>query len=108
MKVFDQLIYNTDGNATNILYDKDWKLWMVDHSRSFRIATSLLNPKALEKCDRVLLAKMKQLNVEDVKRELGPWLRPMEIKGLMARRDKIVAFFDKAGDGMLYDYLPAQ
>ena len=31
MQVFDQLIANTDRNQTNILYDKDWKLWMIDH-----------------------------------------------------------------------------
>ena len=105
MKVFDQLIYNTDRNATNILYDKDWKLWLIDCSRAFRMSTALLKVKDLEKCDRVLLAKMKALNLEDVNRELGPWLKPMEIKGLMARRDKIVAYFEKAGDALLYNYL---
>ena len=31
MQVFDQLIANTDRNQTNILYDRDWKLWMIDH-----------------------------------------------------------------------------
>ena len=108
MQVFDQLIFNTDGNATNILYDKDWHLWMIDHSRAFRTSTSLMTPKLLEKCDRVLLTKMKELREDTVKKELGPWLTPMEIKGLMARRDKIVAFFEKAGEARLYDYLPAQ
>ncbi len=108
MKVFDQLIYNTDRNATNIVYDKDWKLWMIDHGRAFRMSTSLLKVKDLEKCDRVLLAKMKALNVDDVKREIGQWVKPMEIKGLMARRDKIVAYFEKAGDSLLYDYLSQQ
>jgi hypothetical protein len=39
---------------------------------------------------------------------LGGWLRPTKIKGLLARRDKIVAFFEKGGDARLYDYLPPQ
>jgi hypothetical protein len=108
MQVFDQLIFNTDGNATNILYDKDWRLWMIDHTRAFRMSTSLMTPKSLTKCDRSLLAKIKELQEETVKKELGPWLKPMEIKGLLARRDKIVAFFEKGGDARLYDYLPPQ
>ena len=108
MQVFDELIFNTDRNATNILYDKDWRLWMIDHTRAFRVSTSLRTPKSLEKCDRVLLTKMKGLQEDTVRKELGGWLRPMEIKGLLARRDKIVAFFEKGGDARLYDYLPPQ
>ena len=108
MQVFDELIFNTDRNATNILYDKDWRLWMIDHTRAFRVSTSLRTPKSLEKCDRVLLTKMKALQEDTVRKELGGWLRPMEIKGLLARRDKIVAFFEKGGDARLYDYLPPQ
>ena len=41
MKTFDQLIYNMDRNATNMLYDKEWRLWMIDHSRAFRRHTKL-------------------------------------------------------------------
>ena len=45
MKVFDQLIFNTDRNATNILYDKDWHLWMIDHTRAFRLSHKLKERK---------------------------------------------------------------
>jgi hypothetical protein len=106
MKVFDQLIYNTDRNMGNILYDKNWNLWMIDHGRAFRRQTDLLEPKSLEKCDRVLLARMKALTREQVKEAIGDWVRPAEIQGLMARRDKIVDFFEKAGPDRLYDLLP--
>ena len=51
---------------------------------------------------------MKALQEDSVRKELDGWLRLMEIKGLLARRDKIVAFFEKGGDARLYDYLPAQ
>ena len=81
---------------------------MIDHTRAFRVSTSLRTPKSLEKCDRVLLTKMKALQEDTVRKELGGWLRPMEIKGLLARRDKIFAFFEKGGDTRLYDYLPPQ
>ena len=108
MKVFDQLIYNMDRNATNILYDKNWNLWMIDHSRAFRMHTKLLDVKALERCDSELLARLKSLNEADVKRELSRWLSPAQIRGLMARRKLIVAHFEKLGPEKLYEFLPAR
>jgi hypothetical protein len=104
MKVFDQLICNVDRNQQNILYDKTWKLWMIDHSRAFRTSKTLLDPKSLERCDRVLLANMKTLDEQTLKSALGKYVRGAEIKGLLARRDLIVAFFDSHPD-KLYDYL---
>lgn len=104
MKVFDQLIGNVDRNQQNILYDKSWKLWMIDHSRAFRSSKSLLDPKALERCDRLLLAKMKALDEQTLKSALGKYVRGGEIKGLLARRDLIVAYFENHPE-KLYDYL---
>ncbi len=104
MKVFDQLIANTDRNATNILYDKDWHLWMIDHTRAFRMSHKLLDEKALERCDRMFLEKLKALDGNRVKKELGPYLRGLEIQGIMARRDLIVQHFEKVPE-KLYDYL---
>jgi hypothetical protein len=106
MKIFDQLIYNTDRNQTNILYDKDWKLWMIDHTRAFRTSKNLLDPKALERCDRQLLESMKLLKEADVKNELKKWLRPAEIAGILARRDKLVAYFEGPGKSSLYEHIP--
>ncbi len=108
MKVFDQLIYNMDRNATNMLYDKNWNLWMIDHSRAFRMHEKLQDVKALERCDTELLARLKRLNEADVKRELGKWLNATQIKGLMARRNLIVAHFEKMDPAKLYQFLPAQ
>jgi hypothetical protein len=108
MQVFDNLIYNTDRNQTNILFDKSWRLWMIDHTRAFRTRTDLLNPKILKQCDRQLLENMKSLTYEKLKPELSPYLRDLEIKAIISRRDKIVAFFAHKGDAALYDYLPKQ
>jgi len=108
MQVFDNLIYNTDRNMTNILFDKDWKLWMIDHTRAFRTRTDLLNPKALKSCDRQLLANMKKLTYEELKPQLSPYLREAEIKAILARRDKIVALFEQKGDSAMYSFLPKE
>lgn len=36
MRVFDALVANTDRNSGNSLYDADWNLWMIDHTRAFQ------------------------------------------------------------------------
>jgi hypothetical protein len=108
MRVFDQLIYNTDRNLGNILYDKNWRLWMIDHTRAFRQYTTLHDPKLLERCDRQLLANLKRLDEKTVTEAIGPWTEPPEIRGLLARRDKIVAFFVNRGEAALYDFLPSR
>ena len=33
VRVFDQLIANVDRNLGNLLVDKTWTVWMIDHSR---------------------------------------------------------------------------
>jgi hypothetical protein len=95
VRVFDQLLFNTDRNLQNLLITPDWKLWMIDHTRCFRIRRDLAAPKNLVKCDRTMLARMRELTKDGLTKELGDCLRSTEIDGLLARRDKIVAFFDE-------------
>jgi len=52
VRVFDQLIYNTDRNLGNLVIDKEWRIWMIDHSRAFRMRTDLKEPKNLVQCIR--------------------------------------------------------
>jgi hypothetical protein len=103
VRVFDQLVYNTDRNLGNLLIDKSWHIWMIDHSRTFRTRHDLRNAKNLVQCDRNLLAKMKALNEPTLKKELSPYVNGEEIKGLLARRDLIVKFFESKGESALYD-----
>jgi hypothetical protein len=107
-RVFDQLIYNTDRNLGNLVITKDWNIWMIDHTRAFRILKGLKSPKDLVQCDRKLLGKLRELNKDVLTKELGHYLIPSEIEGLLARRDKIVKFFDdqiaQKGEGaVLFD-----
>jgi hypothetical protein len=108
VRVFDQLIYNTDRNLGNLIITKDWKLWMIDHTRAFRARTDLLNPKNLTRCDRKLLARLRELDKPALKKRLRPYLNGLEIDGVVARGRAIVKFFDEAveekGEGaVLYD-----
>jgi len=94
IRIFNQLIYNIDDNLTNFLITKDWRLWMIDFSRSFRPHKTLRNPENLIRCDRRLLANMRQLNQAMLEQKLKPYLTRQDIEALLSRRDKIVKFFD--------------
>jgi hypothetical protein len=111
VRVFNQLIYNTDANLTNLLITNDWNVWMIDHTRAFRTFKKLENAKNLVKCDRTVLANLRELTKPQLKEKLGKWLTGPEIDGLLARRDLIVKFFDseirsKGESDVLFDLQP--
>ena len=95
MWVFAQLVYDTDRNMGNILIREDWKIWMIDFTRAFRLHSDLQDTKVLVQCDRQLHQKMMQLDAKVVAQKTKKHLTPWEIKALMARRDKILAHFQK-------------
>jgi hypothetical protein len=100
VRVFDQLIFNTDRNLGNLVIDKKWQIWMIDHSRAFRIRYELPEPKNLTRCDGVLLEQMKKLDAASLS-SLSKYVNKMETQGLK-RRDKIVEFFEKRGPSAIY------
>jgi hypothetical protein len=109
VRVWHQLIFDTDPNLTNILIAKDWQIWIIDCTRAFRINKTLRDSKDLVQCDRKLLAKLRTLDKDMLKEKLSRWLTKTEIEALAARADKIVDFFDKEkaakGEGaVLYDF----
>ena len=95
IRVFDALVYDTDPNLTNVLIGEDWKIWRVDFSRSFRLFNEIKNPKDLVQCDRQLFTHLKALDSKEVMERTKNYLSKSEVDALMARRDKIVAYFDK-------------
>ena len=95
IRVFDELIYDTDPNLTNVLITEEWRIWRIDFSRAFRQYNTLLNPKDLVMCDRQLLQKLKELKFDEVYARTHPHLNKGEVKALLARRDKIVLTFQK-------------
>jgi hypothetical protein len=96
VRVFDQLIYNTDRNLGNLIISQDWKLWMIDHTRAFRTRTDLLGPKNLRRCDRNLLARLRELDKPALQKSLQRYLVGTEMQGLLARSRAIVKLFDAA------------
>ena len=103
VRVFDQLIYNMDRNQTNILIGGDWRVWMIDHGRAFRLHKTLRDPAVLTQIDRKLLAALKTLTEPTLKKEIGNFVSKSEIQALLARRDLIVKLFEEKGGGALFD-----
>jgi hypothetical protein len=93
VRVFDELVYDTDPNLTNVLIGEDWTVWRVDFSRAFRKNKDLRGPKNLVKCDRQLFEKLKALKADELSEKTKRYLTKEEVTGVMARRDKIVATF---------------
>src|SRR5271154_261402 len=52
IRVFDQLVSDSDPNLTNVLIGQNWQIWRIDFTRAFRQNKDLKNPADLVRCDR--------------------------------------------------------
>lgn len=106
MRVWDELIQNRDRNRGNVLWTKDWTLWLIDHTRAFRTNTSLLKPDELIRIERTLFEKMKQLTEQSITQVMKGALTRNEIRSLLRRRDALVQHFEKLigtrGEGAVF------
>lgn len=95
MRVFGQLVYDTDRNVGNVLIDKHWRLWMIDFTRAFRLWARIDRPQDLTRCDRQLLERLRTLTQAEVQEAVGDRVSSVAVKALMARRQLIVEHFDR-------------
>jgi hypothetical protein len=107
---FDQLIDNVDRTQENLLIDKDWTLWMIDHSRSFRLTYELRKPQNLRRISQSLLIGTRALNEARVAAATEPYLTKAEVHAMMVRRDLLIDFFKKQliekGEDAVYTDVP--
>jgi hypothetical protein len=96
LRVFTQLIHDTDrSNPGNVLIGNKWEVYMIDFTRAFRLYYDLKNPQDLVRCSRELLEKLRALNRDVLAAKVGNHLTGLEMDGVMKRREKIVALFEK-------------
>ena len=83
-------------------------MWLIDHTRAFRLGKELVAPADLARCDRRLLEGMRALTAESLAKAIGDSLTKEEQGAVLARRDLIVKHFDdriaKLGEGILFTY----
>jgi len=105
-RLFDNLIANEDRHANQILITPDWRMVLIDHSRSFRTSgrftTSLLysaknpeGPRLMSELPRALVEKVKTLDFASVRTVVGEYLTDEEIRALLVRRDLILQEIDR-------------
>ena len=103
IRVFDQLIDNVDRNLGNTVITTNWRPWAIDHTRAFRYNKQPRNPERLLRIDRAIFARLKALDFATLKTEIGKYVTDADIRNLLARRDAIVALFEKKPADALYD-----
>jgi len=109
MRVFDNLINNTDRNSGNILLDRDWRMWWIDHTRSFARSKDIPAPNDIIGCSRMLFEAIKGLDDEEVTQTLRPYLPMPEIRALHERRKRLLALIEeliveKGEERVLFDH----
>ena len=95
MYVFDELIQNRDRNAGNIMWERDSRMWMIDHTRAFRLGRDLRNPGSLARVERSLFEKLRALDRGAFVDAVKSILTKDEIDALFIRRDRLVQLFDQ-------------
>lgn len=103
VRLFDQLIYNMDRNVGNLVITKSWRVWAIDHTRAFRTHETLKSPESVSRCDRQVFEKLKALDKDSLKREMGSILDEWQMRSLLARRDLIVKRIESLGPAALFD-----
>lgn len=104
VRLFDQLIANTDRNLGNLVITNDWGIWAIDHTRAFRTLPTLKYPGNIARCDRQIFARIQQLDKASINKAVGSHLTGYEIEAILKRRDAIVALIEQRGDDGLFDW----
>ncbi|MDA8017485.1 MAG: hypothetical protein MPN21_08555 [Thermoanaerobaculia bacterium] len=108
MRVFDALIYNFDRNTGNLLFDQAGSLWLVDHTRAFKIERKLPLDISLDRCERQLWYKLRDMDRKRLRKAVKPYLEPLQTAALMERLEKLQEHFSSriaelGEEAVLYD-----
>ena len=105
-RTFDNLIANDDRHQRNFFIMEDWRLILIDHSRSFRTSKKFTKdliydegfregPRLMKEIPRSLYEKLKALTFQVIRDVVGEYLTDKEIECVLIRRDLIIDWLDK-------------
>ena len=105
-RTFDNLIANDDRHQRNFFIMEDWRLILIDHSRSFRTSKKFTKdliydedfgegPRLMKEIPRTLYEKLKALSPQVIRDVVGDYLSDKEIECVLIRRDLIIEWLDK-------------
>jgi hypothetical protein len=118
-RAFDNMIANTDRTKQNTCFTKDWRLILIDHSRSFRTSErftkqiiygkyGIRRRMLMRTLPRDFVEKIRALDFRIIKNAVGPYLTDEEIRAVLARQKIILKEIDEmireqGEDKVLYD-----
>ncbi len=105
-RAFDSLIGNIDRTQQNIRWTEDWRLILIDHSRSFRTkrlytdqliygSSGLRKSMGFERLPREFVQKVRSLNHERLRQIAGPYLTYTEIEAVVKRKKLLLKEIDR-------------
>ncbi len=105
-RAFDNLIANEDRHQNQYLITEDWRMILIDHSRSFRTSGKFAKrliydekyregPRLMKQLPRAFVEKLKTLDHESIKAVVGEYLTDKEIDFVLLRRDLILRWLDQ-------------
>ena len=104
---------NDDRTQENMLIDKNWKLWLIDHTRAFYPRAEFQNLNQVIYVDRAFWEGLQALDRASLGEVLDDYLTSAEIDNIMERREQLVeliqGLIDSRGEGaVLYDWVPPE
>jgi hypothetical protein len=96
--VFDDLAGNVDPNQGNWLFDEAWNFYKIDCSRCFTDTMNMPHDvkKVVRRIDRPFLERLKALDRDTVRKEMGDLLTENNaLNSMFRRRDSIVRAFEE-------------
>ncbi len=105
-RAWDNLIANEDRHTNQILVTPDFRMILIDHSRSFRTGKKFTKdliyserhrtgPKLMSELPRAFVAKLKEMTPDVVRTIVGGYLKEAEIAAVLVRRDLILTEIDR-------------
>lgn len=107
MIVFDNLVFNADRNAGNVLAGQHYRLWLIDHTRAFQPVAELLSPEKVVRLRRRAWTRLLEISGEELADATREFLDPDQVGALKERRrllvEHIQGLIDERGeDAVLY------
>jgi hypothetical protein len=90
MQVWDNLVYNIDRHAGNILFDSHWNMWLIDHTRAFELKAELLDEDEIVMIERSFWERLQEVSDDAIRDVLAPYIAGSSVSALLERRQKIV------------------
>jgi len=101
MRAFDCLIANEDRTQQNIRYAGEWRMILIDHSRSFRTGRKftrrlmygedgIKGVQMIRQLPRKFVENVKDLTFETIKEAVGPYLSKKEIRAVLKRKELLL------------------